>query len=114
MPRTKSNSKIYLGGFVLIVTLVSAVTIYANSRFRASERAVAEFCDQGLVGEIIYNATKQASDRGLLVSRRAKSDSGESSLSIGSDGRLLSAISFCTLFHDGDRITRVAYNPWYH
>ncbi len=114
MPRTKSNSKIVLGAFVLVVTLISAVIIYANKSFRASERAVAEFCEQGLVGEAVENALQNAKDRGLAVSRQGASDTGEASTSIGSDGRLLSAISFCTLFHDGGRVTRVAYNPWYH
>ena len=114
MPRTKSNGKIVLGAFVFGVALISAVTIFANNRFRASERAVADYCKQDLVGEAIESAAQTAKERGLLASSQAALGSGETSLSIGSDGRLLSAISFCTLFHDGARITRVSYNPWYH
>lgn len=100
--------------FFAAMLLMAGTAIYAVDRFRAEERAVADYCRRALVGESVADAGRKAEKQGLLVTSRRVSDVGEASLSVGSHGSWFSAISFCTLFHDGARITRVSLNPWYH
>lgn len=96
-----------------ILVLIS-LGVYAYTVFSQSERVIAGFCRPTLVGLELSEATRMANDLGLVAEPYGSADTDAKSLSIESDGTIISGASTCALDHDGQRITGVSHNPWYH
>jgi len=97
-----------------VLIVLAGIAIYAVGKFKASERALAGYCREARVGESMKDARNAAEKLGMVATRDKVSAGRKPSMSIESDGSWWSAMSFCSLTHDGDRITGISYNPWYH
>lgn len=100
--------------FLYAVLVLISLGVYAYTVFSQSERVIAGYCSPTLVGMTLSDATRTATDLGLVAKPYRSADSTKKSLSIESDGSVMSGASTCTLDHDGQRITGVSHNPWYH
>ncbi len=96
-----------------ILVLIS-LGVYAYSTFSQSERVIAGFCRPTLVGLQLSEASRMANDLGLVEEPTGSAEADTKSLSIEADGSIMSAASTCALNHDGQKVTGVSYNPWYH
>lgn len=96
------------------VLVLISLGVYAYTVFSQSERVIAGYCSPTLVGLTLSNATRMANDLGLVAEPFGSTDSATKSLSIESDGSIMSGASTCALDHDGQQVTGVSHNPWYH
>lgn len=100
--------------FLYAILVLISLGVYAYTVFSQSERVIAGYCSPNLVGQTLSEATRTANDLGLVAEPFDSMDSATKSLSIESDGSVMSGASTCALDHDGKRITGVSHNPWYH
>jgi len=99
---------------LVVAIAVVAVMIYTTSNFPRDERVIADFCRESAIGESLEQAGARAMSRELSSKNGEATGPAGASLTISSEGPLWSGASFCSLYHDGKRITAVSYNLWYH
>lgn len=97
-----------------LILIPAMIAIYGMGEFSASERIIAKYCEEALIGEKLADAKRKAGGLGLISKEYEPLGSTALSVSVWSDGSLWSGASFCSLYHDGSRVTSVSYNPWYH
>ena len=99
---------------LVVGTALAAVLIFTLSGFSRDEREIATFCRESAIGESLEQVRARALSRELMSRSSKATGPAGASLTISSDGSLWSGASFCSLYHDGLKITAVSYNPWYH
>ena len=111
---------------LLVLCVLAAAGIGFGVRtFMAGEERVKRYCHDATVGETVEEASRRARERNLAVTAKAggvykvrveingveRFEEHENKPSL--DVRDVQAMSFCNLYHDGQRITGVSYNAWY-
>ncbi len=114
MSTRRSRRWITIQIILYAVLVLISLGVYAYTVFSESERVIAGFCRPTVVGLELSEATRMANDLGLVAEPFGPSDADTKSLSIESDGSIMSGASTCALDHDGRQVTGVSYNPWYH
>lgn len=112
MSARRSRRWITIQIILYAVLVLISLGVYAYTVFSQSERVMAGFCRSTLVGLELSEATRMANDLGLVTESFGSAEA--KSLSIESDGSIVSAASTCALDHDGTQVTGISYNPWYH
>jgi hypothetical protein len=112
------------GSLLVLGVLAVIAATFGVRTFMAAEARVETYCGEIAIGENVEAASQRARESGLAVRAlsagsfkiRIESDGAER-FEEGQSGPFLSvgdplALSFCSLDHDGHRITGKSYNPW--
>jgi hypothetical protein len=92
----------------------SAIAIYAAAKFSRGERIITQYCRETLAGDEIAGTRRRALGMGLIVKEKTATSADASGATVWPDDSWWSGASFCSLQHDGSRVTYVSFNPWYH
>lgn len=103
-------------GFGILIVLASAVLFgfVMVQVFARHEALIERFCRKTAREELIEQTQDRARRLGLLSDDRKATGSFGPSMTISAKAWLLPGASFCSVYHDGERVTEVSYNPWYH
>lgn len=100
-------------GLLLVIFLAAAAfTAVSYGKHRETEGRIAVYCRDTSPGETVRQSIRRAIERKLVAEAHEASRWNPPILAVGSTYWL--ALSLCTLRHDGQRITTVSYDPWYH
>lgn len=91
-----------------------ALWVRHGSGLARHEALIERFCRKTAREELIEQTQDRARRLGLLSDDRKATGSFGPSMTISAKAWLLPGASFCSVYHDGERVTEVSYNPWYH
>jgi len=98
---------------ILLLTLVAA-GLHAVLVTQRNEQALDSFCRSIAKGEPLSAVEARAGKRGLAAKRREATGQFGPSLTITVPSGVLRGGSFCCVYHDGETVMLVFFNPWYH
>lgn len=107
-----SGTMIFLAAVAVSAGAVAVGSLYGS--FSRQEQQMMAFCTDMKTGTAVDLARSKARDLGFSVMVKGARYGMPAYLSVSATKGVLPAASFCTVGHDGLRVTSVSYNPWYH
>lgn len=109
------KAKIALVLFAVIAGLSAFAIVMSYQSFAEVEDAIQSYCNDGVkAGDSLEAARSNAEQRGLIVHEHEATEWHSQSISVSALSSILPDHSNCSLDHDGQNVTSVSYNPWYH
>ncbi len=95
-----------------IALVVAFSSVHRN--YSRQEQGVMQYCNSNLIKTTLRSVSDKARELGLVVTIRRTVAPASVLLEVTAGGEAGIGSSACHMIYDGQSITDISFNPWYH